>query len=935
MFKLTDHICTGPFPIGTKNWFVAAATIAIAIPSLHAQTTTAGKAEPADHSPAQGGIVVTGSRIQRDGVAAPTPVTVLGGEYLAARATSNIADALNELPSFRGTSSSTSTSSTATQAGSSFIDLRGLGSNRTLLLIDGQRHVPTALTGQVDVNTIPAILIDRVEVVTGGASAVYGSDAVAGIVNLITKKKFKGLEGDAQFNTSQRGDAQGYRFALHGGASLLEGRLNLSAAGEAYLNTGIDGMYNRDWGQSEYGLLTNPSPSTNKLPVRIISDQVRPATMTPYGLVTSGLTWGDLTGTVDKRLVQFSANGTPMAFTQGQLAGSQYMIGGDGQGKGFLSNFWLQPRIDRQLANFSASFEANDHLEISTSFAYARSHVYSQAVAPFDFGTLSIKRDNAFLPSAIATAMDGKGLSSLNFGRLSLDVGPNTANNTTQTYRWVTTAKGDLGRWKWDGYYEYGQTDYHGRFNGVRHNARYLEAIDSVISPLTGKAVCRSTLSNANNGCVAYNPFGDQNSDAAKKYVTGDQDYQLVTRQNVAAANLTGPLIDLWAGPLQASVGAEYRSETAHATADAASVANSYAAGNYKPIHGGYNVKEANLELELPVLRDLPLAKAVDINGAVRHAEYSTSGGNTTWKIGGTWDLGGGLRLRATRSLDIRAPNISELYASAVTRITSVTDPFKANASQFIPTITSGSTSLRPEKARTLTAGISYVPPFLRGLRMSVDYYDIHIRDAISSLTAQNIVDRCYAGDQTLCGLVLRTNGAIAQININQINIAELSTRGMDFELSYATPLMGGRLSWRNLVNYVAKYDQSNGAIVTHLANQYNGAGVPRWTANTTLAYDRGRIGGSLTGRFLSSGRFDNAYVEGVDINNNTVTGRFYLNLNLHYDLKGDRSSQIYAVINNLTDADPPVAPQTTTITNVAYFDEIGRAFRVGVKFKY
>ncbi|WP_459664540.1 TonB-dependent receptor plug domain-containing protein [Novosphingobium sp. 11B] len=916
----------------------AALSVALASPATAQVAVPVGAQSAATdaESPAPAGdIVVTGTRIARDGASSPTPLTVLGGDYLAARATSNVADALNELPSFRATTSSASTSSTATQAGTNFLDLRGLGSNRTLLLVDGKRHVSTAITGQVDINMIPTLLIDRVEVVTGGASAVYGSDAVAGVVNLIYKKNFTGLEGDAQYDVAQVGDAQGYRFALHGGTAFLEDRLHVSGAVEVFHNDGIGSMYTRDWGRREYGILTNPARATNGLPVRIISDHVRTSTMTPYGLVTSGLTYGDLTGTTDARRIQFAADGTPVPFNQGTLAGSQYMIGGDGAGQGFLSDFSLAPRISRQLASGDIHYDAGDGLEFGTAFYYARSRASGQAIAPFDFGTLTIQRDNAYLPAALAAAMDAKGLTKLAFGRLSLDVGPNTSDNTTQTYRSVTDAKGRIGAWKWDAYYQYGKTDYVGRFNGVRNNARYLAAIDSVIDPATGKAVCRSTLTAPGNGCIAYNPFGDTNSTAAKEYVTGDQYYHLVTQQHVAAVNFTGPVAELWAGPLAASLGAEYRHEQASATADAASIAGAYAAGNYKPIDGRYSVREAYLEMELPVVRDLPFAKAIDLNGAVRYADYSTSGGYVTWKLGGTWDIGSGLMVRATRSRDIRAPNISELYASSVTRITSVTDPQNGNASIFIPTLTSGSTALKPEKANTFTAGVTYAPTWINGVQLSVDYYDIKINDAITSLTAQNIVDRCYAGDQSLCGLVVRSGGTISQININQINLASFATAGVDFELSYSTDLLGGRFSWRNLLTYVDKFEQSNGAVVTNLANQFNGAGVARWTGNSTIAYQHGRVGGSLVGRFVGAGKYDNLFVEGVDINDNTVSSRFYLNLNLRYDLTDDGSVQIYGVVNNLLDTDPSIAPQTTTVTNVAYFDEVGRAFRVGAKFKF
>lgn len=874
------------------------------------------------------GIVVTGTRIARDGAAAPTPVTVIGSDFLAARATTNIADVLNEIPSFRASSTPTTNGTSATTAGGNFVDLRGLGSNRTLLLVDGKRHVPSSITGRVDINLIPSALINRVEVVTGGASAVYGSDAVAGVVNLILKKKFEGIEGTIQGDTSELGDAEGYSADILAGKSFLDGRLNVTVAGQLYRNNGVGSQYTRDWGRRENFLVTNPTPS-NGLPTRIITSGVHNSTMTPYGLITSG----PLRGT------QFDAAGNALPFTYGTLVGSQYMVGGDGSGDNFLTGFWLSPKIRRQLASIQVSYQATDDIEVKSEFFYARSHVTNKSVAPFDFGTLTIKRDNAYLPSSIATAMDAQGLSSFGYGRFSLDVGMNTPNNLTNSYRFVESANGSLGTWKWDAYYQFGKVDYLARLQGVRYNAHYLEAIDSVIDPATGAAVCRSTLTNPGNGCVAYNPFGDQASQGSKDYVTGDEWQDLTLKQHVAAVNFTGTLADLWAGPLAVSLGGEYRYESAHATSDALSQANAYAAGNYKPIDGSFDVYEGYLEADLPVLRDLPFVRSLDLNGAVRYAKYSTSGGATTWKLGATWEVAEGLRLRATRSRDVRAPNISELYASAVSRITSVTDPANANSLVFVNTITSGSTSLKAETAKTLTLGVSYVPPWLTGLRASVDYYDISIKDAISSLTAQNILDRCAAGDSSLCGLVVRGgDGLISQINIAQINIASLKTRGVDLELSYTTPFLGGTLSWRNLATYVDKYEQSNGLVTLHLAGQFTDPGIPHWTGNSTLTYSQDRFSGSLNGRFVGAGKYDNRFVEGVDINDNTVSSRLYLNLSVQYDIwrasSGEGKIQLFAVVNNLLDKDPSVAPNSTMATNAAYFDVIGRAYRAGVRFR-
>jgi len=926
-----------------RHLWAGASTLAVSlafVTPIHAQeldTTPAATEEPA------GDITVTGSRIARDGSSAPTPVTVLGSDYMNQRGQTNVADALNELPAFRPAQTPQGSSNRSQIAGSNFVDLRGLGSSRTLLLVDGKRFVPSAPTGQVDLNNIPSIMIDRTEVVTGGASASYGSDAVAGVVNLVLKKDFKGIQGDIQYGQSDLNDANEYRVALLVGGSFLDDRLHVMAAGEYYDNEGAGDQFTRDWGRKQPGLVVNPTKS-NGLPTRIITNNVHDSLQTDGGLITSGLTWGSLTGTSDSRLVQFAADGTPTPFAVGQLAGSQLMIGGDGASY-FYRGFDLLPKMERKIGYGRVAFDASDSLRLFADVSFSDSQVNGQSANAYNYGNLTISADNAYLPTAVRDAMIAKGLSTVSFGRWSGDIGQVTTDLNTRTFRTVAGFEGKLGsNWTYDGSYEYGETKYVSKINNLRQSALFKQALDSVVNPATGAVVCRVSLTNPGTACLPFNPFGVGNFDpASTDYFTGTAWLRQKTVQNAAALNIQGKLLDLPAGPLQVAFGAEYRSEKANATSDTASQASLWDYANPKPLHGSYNAKELYGEINVPVLKDVPFIQRLDVTGALRYTDYSSSGGVETWKLGGDWEVNDVLRLRATRSRDVRAPNITELFTTSVFGQNTLRDPATGN-SYFMPTLTTGNRNLKPEKADTFTAGVVLTPG--SRLRLAVDYYNIQINGAISTLAYQSILDRCYAGEANLCALVTRdSNNVVTQLTNSYINIASLKNKGVDIEFSYRQPLdelvgLPGTISFRTFATYTIKYTTSDGLVTTRLDGQTVNtvASAPSWIVNTNLGYDIGRFGIQAQGRFVSAGKYDNTYVEGVSINDNHVPSRFYVNLSAQYKLLDSDlgNVEVFAVINNLFDKDPPLVPvYGTGATNFAYYDVIGRAGKVGVRFKF
>jgi outer membrane receptor protein involved in Fe transport len=474
-----------------------------------------------------------------------------------------------------------------------------------------------------------------------------------------------------------------------------------------------------------------------------------------------------------------------------------------------------------------------------------------------------------------------------------------------------------------------------------------------------GTIVCRSTLTDPTNplvqGCQPLNLFGQNNfSQAAVNYAFGTaiQDTQLT--QQVASATLHGDLLTLPAGAVSVAVGAEYRVEEASGTSDPISTALRFNTNPGAGIAGpAIKVKEAFLELGIPVLRDVPFARSLELNGAVRGTNYSTTGSVVTWKLGGVWELADFIRFRVNRSRDIRAPNFFELYSPQSRGNQFLTDPKFGNASQLTAIITGGNPGLNNEIADTFTAGIVLSP--FRGFKLSVDYYDISLNGAISTIGGQTIVDRCQSGATEFCSLIDRdptTNQITTVRNIN-LNVANITTRGVDFEASYLTRLAGGDLSLRALATYVKDLVTGDSFGSVNRAGQ-NGVppsatpGLPSWTVNTTIGWASGPFAAQVQGRYISSGIY-NALQIGPgqagysptlsnSISDNFVDDRFYVNLSSQIEvLKNDKHSvQLFGTISNLFDTQPPAdIPSSFANGNPILYDVVGRAYRIGVRFSY
>ena len=899
-------------------------------------------------------IVVTGSRVARDGAEAPTPVTVIGADQIEARAATNVADTLNELPSFRPLVTPATQQAVGGNVGASVLDLRGLGGERTLVLLDGKRFVPSTQRGTVDINLIPTALVARTEIVTGGASAAYGSDAVAGVVNFILDRDFVGLRGTAQYGISNEGDAEEYFGSLAWGSDFADGRGHFMVAGEYNNNEGLGDCYTRSWCPNEMGI-----PGGGAGFARTVRDG--PAQLGwwgPDGLVRTA----PLEGTT------FNPDGSLRQFRYGQaLTGGLTAIlnlgGEDDDYNGLLTDTLLIPQVERYTAYAHASYELSDSITATLDASYGRVNGLVKGSPPR--AAYTIQRDNAYLPSGLATLMDANSLTSVALWRVYQQEQPfadghgNAVDETrNETFRVVAGLEGSLGGgWDWDAYYQYGRNDFRQDYRNNYVHSRGVLAADAVNTATGVQCRVNADASAANDvaGCVPLNPFGRGNvSAAAADWVFADGFQTAVTDQHVVAANLRGDLLELPGGALALAFGGEYRSDKMSGEADALSTANAFWSFNGKAISGKVDVAEGYVEAVAPLLAHMPGVELLELNGALRQTHYSRTSAatgssdvdTTTWKLGLVYEPTDWLRLRGTRSRDIRAPNLTELFGPVSLGRITVLDPVDGSQAQ-INSFQGANPLLAPEKADTWTVGGVLTPAisFGRRLSFSVDYFDIAITDAIGSLGGQTIIDLCNRGNTTLCAQVTRNgSGTLTQVQDVLLNIAEQKTRGIDFELGYSTNqgAMGGLdlrlLATRYLELTVGGVDR----VGQTGARPGTVPGVPKWLIDGTVQWNWNALTAGLHGQYIPESKWETLFIGPDDpnysitavnsVNDNLIDAAFVLDLNLAYRLT--EGVEVFGVINNVFDSDPPLAASAQGATTQVYYDPIGRYYKMGVRIR-
>ncbi|BAK67314.1 TonB-dependent receptor-like protein [Sphingobium sp. SYK-6] len=901
-------------------------------------------------------IVVTGSRVISDGFSAPSPVTVVAAQQLLTSTPSTIGEALNKLPQFANSVRPTTSQFAPESGAATQLNLRSLGAQRSLILLDGRRVTPSTSDGIVDVSILPEELVQRVDIVTGGASAAYGSDAVAGVVNFVLDTRFKGIKAAAQAGITQRGDNETQKISLTVGANVGE-RLHIVASGSYFMQSGVRDYRDRDWFQS-----CAPLVLAGQTPLRVRTCNLKTPLEADGGLIVSGPLRG----------IQFGPGGVPQPFTFGNPLTPSQMVGGSGEDQGL--DFTPVAAIERKTAYAHALYEASDSIDLYADALYGNSLAKFGGTLMGFYGNtaLTIYRDNAFLPPSVAAQMDAAGITQFTLGHTMRQTGLLRNLGESETVRFSGGFKAKVGGdWSLDGHYGYGTNLQTIRAEGNLTIERVFDAVDAVRDPVTGNIVCNRSLTvPAVQGCVPFNVFGpDAASQAAIDYIrsspyggTGSRTFER-TKQHVAEIVLSGTPFATWAGDVAIAVGGGYRKESVNRTVDPGSdglkfpngqprgVANTryatstfgaYFLSNQRPIVGGYDLWEVFGEALIPLADGVPFAQKLDLNLAGRHTSYSTSGGVNTWKVGLNWQPIDDIRFRATRSRDIRAPNLRELFSTSAAGASAAVDPFRNNETPVVVSQANGSTALKPEVADTLTVGGVFTPSFIPGLNISADYYTVQIDDAIGQLGVQNIIDQCFRGATALCPRLERApNGVLFRVDNGFLNINRLKTRGLDIEGSYRTELGSGSLGLRAIASRVFELSTLiPGSTVVNRAGQVGvDGGVPKWTFNINATLKFGGFTASVDERIIGAGTYDATFVEGVTIDDNHVPAITYTDLSLTQDIttENGRKFQIFATVNNLLDQDPPGNAGNffvfaTRPTNTFLYDQIGRSFTVGVR---
>lgn len=862
-------------------------------------------------------IIVTGSRIQ-NGNSSPTPVTIVSTDLLDSISPATVSDGLNKLPQFVGSNNQSTNNNASSNGVGNFLNLRGLGTTRTLILFDGKRVPDTAQAGGVDANTIPQFLLQRVDVVTGGASAVYGSDAVAGVVNFVVDTKFNGLKIMGEAGVATRGDNGTQRLGIGYGTNLFGDRGHLLASYNYSNSDGIDSKTAR-----RNGALV-PSMAGNGGTV--------PFTPVLNARVPAGTLGGLLQSTPFAFGAQFNAQGELIPVDLGTPVGPGLFSGGET----FFLDTGLFASLETHQGYGRFDYNLTDNVTAYVQGTYTQTKNQYPFIQYILAPVLAFK-DNPYLaPSAQAT------LTAIDPGSPVIAVGKFLSQqeqiaSRTESYFVNGGFKGDFadGRFSWDVSYSKGRTKQQtaSRFNV---NNEKLAAASDAVTATGGSIVCRITLMDPTRypGCVPLNIFGPNSvTPEALDFITDETEYSLVQEMDDFNATLTGTLFELPAGPLKFALNAEHRRNTLDLVSNAQPLdtvnctnlflcmpgATRYQFNVVADATGRQQVTEGAVEVEVPILADRPFFQSLSVSGAVRYTHYNTSGNATTWKVGGEWEPVAGLRFRATRSRDIRAPNLNELFAPVNASPRAFADPHVAGGGSGQTTIiqTSGNPNLEPEKADTLTAGVVYRPEWLPGFSFAVDYYDIKIGGAIAFTAAEtsNAICEASGGTDPFCQYIVRplpfsdrtaANFPTKVISL-PLNAAGFRQSGVDAEINYSFPLFSGNVGIRALVTYVDRQETQqfpNTPVVDFVDTAP--FGVPHWRAALVAGYSDDNWNITTFARYRNS--ISNDYDPRLNFDLPRIKSTIFVDASITRKVKGlGGEFEFYVSAQNLFDRNPPI----------------------------
>ena len=970
-------------------------------------------------------VIVTGSLLGNANFAAPTPVEQVSEVQIETRALTGVGTIIEELPFAQPGNGLTRNTNGIVAAAQSLPNLRGLNSNNTLVLIDGMRPTPVNATNNFDTDMIPQSLLDRFEVVTTGASATYGSDAVAGVVNFILKDHLEGLTTDVRAGTSQWGDEDQTFVSAAYGTTLLNGRGHFVIGGEFANEFNTVNMYARSWGRKEPFLVSLGSGEAKALglPANVFSNHAEVDNGTQGGLITACLNPATratvacpaatgFTQNVNGTTVggiNFDKNGSPMPFQLGPIVGGSYMIGSTANYGASSLNRQLSPPYKRWagLARFEYDITPDITAYAMVNYGELESDDPSQG-SPFPTN-IEVLSGNPFIPASIQAAMTANKINAIQISKENLDgLGTgNTAENKNILIQSFFGVKGSLfGDWNWNLEGSAGRANVWQAFLNVPVSAN-LDAAAYVVKDANGNPVCGSTSNPApfidpktgayngpfvntsvgpttvaqlqaqvSPGCVPYNPFGVPSA-ASVNYInvipTGPDGSETNLRQYMGQATVDGPIFNLPAGPVDLAVGGNYRYNSIDQRGTIAAVQALYQTRNPGSFFLNQSVYEAFSEIGVPVLRDLPFIKAIDLNASGRYTNYSISGGVWTWKYGGTWDVTDWLRLRATRSQDIRAPNFTELSLVPTSSATNLQNPVTGISQRVSNIQTTGNPNLSPEVSQNETAGFVFQPtpdlgPILSGFRASVDYYRIRISGVITTVAAQDVINRCLLQQlPEFCDQIVFAPGfgptsftptsgnfGINSLHLLDVNLNSEVQDGFDINISQRLPLdssgIPGVLQFSALGSYINQQTtfqsvvNKDGSVTVTRTNFADSFMAPRWSWNVNWTYLLDRFTANLQLRYYSPLRFlqGTAFNVGPDdpnfsfsnplsVNRAIWPAALTWNLAFTYDViqePNGQDLQVYFNIDNVLDKNPPII-----WWYVSNYDVVGRFFKLGIRY--
>jgi outer membrane receptor protein involved in Fe transport len=1017
------------------HWTPARKTLAWSITTITASLVLAPQVFAADQNLEE--ITVTGSRIRlTDGMAEPTPVTALTPTELASfEPGATVAEQLDALPQFFGSNTAQRGGlAISGDAGASFLNMRSLGTNRTLVLLDGARLAPADKRGPVNVDTLPTALVRTIDVVTGGASAAYGADALGGVTNFILDRDFEGFKFQVGSGVTEFGDGFRWNASVAGGKKLTD-RLTVIGSFETRFIEQIERDpedLDSDWFR-RWGYVTNPAWVAGGCvvgelcaagPQRLTMPNIAPTDTHIFGMITG-------TGTVLDRMV-FNEQGTEVApLVLGDLSSTSGLGTTNSTSGGPLAALanraYSGPISGAEVVGRSTFLSAKyDFTDTFSAYAQLVAGVSESNQTPNRADTTGINLnstwapriaiDNAYVPDFVRQTLAAAGKTEFTLERNGAfigvpDIGINQKDrNIFNTETWTVGFDWELpNTWILSGSYSTGETERNSSVANMTRVDRMFLAMDAVRDPDTGAIVCRvqlydpspeqlaaaglaSGLKNSESSrnpvpgplgspigldntvrdCVPFNVMGFGNiSQAAIDYIGTDKWSIGTVEQDFAELVASGEIYDGWgAGPLALALGLTWR-ESSFVDEGFPSdidelgppinvpelgirgIPPGYAAGSpnlhqfstVPYIFGDFNVWEWFSELQVPIWQSASEAQRISSSLAFRSSDYNLSGRSDSWKIGLDIQVLDGLRLRATKSRDVREASFAERF-DAQGGGGGVDDPEKGGERVSITVVASGNPNLAPEMADTVVAGVVLQPTWAwaEGLSISTDWYNVDIAGSIQQISAQDVVDRCYAGDTEQCANIIRDRGEISSIFRRYFNQAQANVEGIDLEVAYrAEPNFFAdqdeTFNLRMLAGYLlARKDISADGTVTDLTGP---ASLPDLTATLTSTYGIGPWSFQMQGRFTSDGKYNRLYTEGIQVDDNSAPSFTTWNGQINYngELESGATWTAGLAVQNLFDRNPPVFPSGSTTgaqgTINSQYDIFGRRYNLSLSMNF